>query len=251
MVDIWEETFVLRFGAIDRSERLTLASAFDFFQEVAISHAENLGVGWEAMNRLGQVWVLSRISVFMERRPRWGETITVRSWPRGWERLFAVRDYDIQDPAGAPLVRSRSSWLILDVEKRHPLRPQAIMDSLPHNEGLDALPGGGAALEIRENLRRAGERRALYSDVDYNGHVNNTRYIQWIQDITESSVLEGAAKIRLDINYLSEVLPGELTGLWTAAAGDGDSAGPSAGVAIEGRREEGQAVFRAELRTWD
>jgi acyl-ACP thioesterase len=253
-MDIWREKVSVKFGAVDRSDRLTLASTFDFFQEAAISHAENLGVGREALARTGQGWVLSRISVLMERRPRFGEAITVRSWPRGWEKLFALRDYDIRDDSDTPIVRGRSSWIILDIEKRRPLRPQGVMDTLPLNEGLDALPGGGGGLEVRENLVSAGERRAAYSDIDYNGHVNNTRYIQWIQDITEPAALEEARRIRLDINYLSEVKPGDLTGLWAApleAALGGPEGGPSGiGRAVEGRRREGgQAVFRAELRT--
>jgi acyl-ACP thioesterase len=254
-MDIWQETFSVRFGDIDRSDRLTLASVFDFFQEAAISHAENLGVGRAAMDLAKQVWVLSRISVFLERRPKMGETITVRTWPRGWERLFALRDYDIRDASNTPIVRGRSGWLILDSEKRRPLRPQAAMTNLPLNEGLDALPGGGAGLETRV-LDKAGERRAAYSDIDYNGHVNNTRYIQWIQDITEPEILEKAERIRLDINYLSEIRPGEITELWTAPipAGEAkpaDGAGlNAAAAAYEGRRQgDGQAAFRAELRT--
>ncbi|MDR2069709.1 MAG: acyl-ACP thioesterase [Spirochaetaceae bacterium] len=247
-MDIWQETFPLRFGSIDRSDRLTLAATFDFFQEVAISHAENLGVGREAMARTGQGWVLSRISVFLERRPRWGETITVRSWPRGWDRLFAVRDYDIRDASDTPVVRGRSNWLILDIEKRRPLRPQAVMDTLPLNEGLDALPGGAGALETRDALARAGERHARYSDIDYNGHVNNARYIQWIQDVTGPGLLEQADEMRLDINYLSEIKSGEAIELWTAPIPGPDAPFQSA-AAYEGRRREGsQAVFRAELR---
>ncbi|MDR0554107.1 MAG: acyl-ACP thioesterase [Treponema sp.] len=254
LVDIWTETFALRFGVVDRSDRLTLASTFDFFQEAAISHAENLGVGREVMARLGRLWVLSRISVFMERRPRWGETVTVRSWPRGWEKLLAIRDYDIQDVSGRSVIRGRGSWVIMDIERRRPLRPQTVMDTLPLNEGQDALPDGGGGLEIRGNLHQVGERKALYSDIDYNGHVNNARYIQWIQDITEPETLERADKIRLDINYLSEVKPGETIGFWTTAIvqASSEDAGAARFVAqaVEGRREGEQPVFRAELRAW-
>jgi acyl-ACP thioesterase len=251
-MDIWQETFPLGFGNIDRSDRLTLASTFDFFQEVAISHAENLGVGREAMARLDQGWVLSRISVFLERRPQWGETITVRSWPRGWDRLFAVRDYDIRDTSGAPIIRGRSNWLILDLKRRRPLRPQAVMETLPRNEGLDALPGGGGVLEPQENPDTAGERQARYSDIDYNGHVNNARYIQWIQDATGPELLETADQMRLDINYLRELKIGETVTLLTAPlprSGSPDMPNITAAIAYEGRhREEGHAVFRAELR---
>jgi acyl-ACP thioesterase len=187
----------------------------------------------------------------MERRPRWREHVTVRSWPRGWERLFARRDYDIQDEGGQPVVRGRSGWLILDIETRRPLRPQTVMEGLPINEGLDALRDGAPGLPVRDGLFKAAERRAAYSDIDYNGHVNNTRYIQWLQDILEPGVLEVADSIRLDMNYLSEVKHGEITELWMdTPVLPGVSFVPSRTFAFEGRRQgDGAAVFRAELYT--
>lgn len=243
MLDFWEETFPVRFKDVDPSDRLTLAAAFDYFQEAAINHAEQLGVGRGAMAQTGQVWILSRISAVLERRPTYREPITVRSWPRGWEKLFALREYDIRDASNTPIARGSSGWLILDREKRRPLRPQSVMASLPLNRDLDTLPGGAAALETRDNLSKTGERRALYSDIDYNGHVNNTRYIRWIQDILEPEMLEQASQMRLDINYLGEIKGGEVTELWTSPLG-------SSHIAFEGRRQSGgQAVFRAELRT--
>jgi len=124
MMDIWQEKVDLRFGSIDRSDRLSLGAAFGFFQEAAISHAAVLGVGRDAMTESGQAWVLSRLSVFIEKRPQYGETVTIRSWPRGPEKLLCLRDYDILDASGNALIRGRSGWLVLDVEKRRPLRPQ-------------------------------------------------------------------------------------------------------------------------------
>ncbi|MDR1587988.1 MAG: acyl-ACP thioesterase, partial [Treponema sp.] len=213
-LNIWQESCAVRFGDIDRSDRLTLASIFDFFQEAAISHADNLGVGRDSMEKTGQVWLLSRMSVQVDRRPAYGEAITVRTWPRGGEKLFALRDYDIRGASGRPLVRGRSAWLIIDLEKRRPLRPQSVMDALPLNEGLDALPSGAAGLAELKNPEKSVERRAAYSDLDYNGHVNNVRYVQWIQDALEPALLEKAEPVRLDINYLNEILPGELIELW-------------------------------------
>ncbi|GHV87905.1 hypothetical protein AGMMS50267_02650 [Spirochaetia bacterium] len=255
MVDIWQETLPVRFGNIDRSDRLTLASIFDFFQEVAISHAEDLGVGREALARTRQGWVLSRMSVVVERRPKWQEPVVVRSWPRGAERLFAIRDYDIRDAQDRPIIRGRSGWLILDIDKRRPLRVQPLIESLPPNDGLDALPGGAHSLEARENLIKTGERRAAYSDIDYNGHVNNARYIQWVEDAAPPDLLEKADRLRFDINYLSEIKPGELIELWTAPITAADPTDDSntvynQAIAFEGRRtDDGQPVFRAELRT--
>jgi acyl-ACP thioesterase len=255
MIDIWKEEFAVRFGAVDRSERLTLAAVFDVFQELAISHAEELGVGRDALSASRQGWILSRMSVVMDSRPRWGEKVTARSWPRGADRLFAVRDYDIRDRDGQTLVRGRSGWIILDLDRRRPLRVLPVVENFPRNDGLDALPGTPAGLEAREDLEKAGERRAAYSDIDYNGHVNNARYIPWIQDIAGAEILEKAGRIRLDINYLNEIRYGELIELLAAGTGAAGTGTVSAGaysrtLAFEGRRAaDGQAMFRAELRT--
>jgi acyl-ACP thioesterase len=251
-VDIWEETFTVRFGSIDRSDRLTLDAVFEFFQEAAICHAENLGVGREEMSRTGQAWILSRMTVLVDRRPAYCETVTVRSWPRGGEKLFAMRNYDIRDKDNIPVVSARSAWLIVDMEKRRPLRPQSVMDNLPLNDGVDALApeaGGTASLVERNNLQKAAERKARYTDVDYNGHVNNVRYIQWIEDALDPQLLEKAQKMRFDINYLHEILGGETVEIMTAQIEDSDCTNA---FAFEGKKtENGQATFRAELRLWE
>jgi acyl-ACP thioesterase len=264
---VWTESCAVRFSVIDKSDTMTLDAAFNFFQEAAISHAENLGVGREAMARTNQVWILSRMSVQIDRRPQYGETVTVRTWPRGGEKLFALRDYDIRDAADNPVVSARSCWIIIDMDKRRPLRPQSIMDSLPQNEGMDALlPAKTLAvnLEERPSLQKTAERQALYTDVDYNGHVNNVSYIRWIEDAVNPALLEQAKQMRLDINYLNEILPDEITEIWSAQIEDAaavhaeaDHAGAFHALAFEGRKSQaahraadGQAAFRAELRLW-
>ena len=266
-MDLWQEEIKLRFGSVDRSDRMTLGAAFSFFQEAAISHAVFLGVGRDEMTEKGQAWVLSRLSVFMEKRPLYGDTLIVRSWPRGPEKLFCLRDYDISDlssvdlpsvdlPSGKALVRGRSGWLVLDMEKRRPLRVQSIVDKLPLNEGIDALVSGPVGLEPRETLVSSGSRRAAYSDIDFYGHVNNVRYVQWIQDITSPELLDKAEQMRLDINYMGETLPGELVELLSSPIENAPPedypedypSNPSSSFAYEGRRQSGQYVFRAELR---
>ena len=265
MTDIWREKIPIRFGSVDRSDRLTLWSIFNFFQEAAISHAADLGVGRDVMVQSGQAWILSRLSLFVERRPAYGETVQVSTWPRRWDRLFALRDYDIRDGEDKALVRGRGAWLVLDIEKRRPLRAQSVMETLPPNDGIDAFPqttglAGTAALTQKDVLQKNSCRTALYSDIDFYGHANNARYIQWVQDATDADILTNAAQVRLDINYLSEVLPGESIEIWSSplensAPGENDCGSdypqkPGPGFAYEGRRTgSDQAVFRAELRT--
>ena len=261
-MDVWQEKLTLRYGNVDRSDRLTLEGTLSFFQEAAISHAAIIGVGRDAMTANAQAWVLSRLSVFIEKRPKYGDNLIVRSWPRGPEKLFCLRDYDIAyESSGKTLVRARSGWLVLDMEKRRPLRIQAIADKIPLNDGLNALLSGPLGLEAREDLVSVGKHLAAYSDIDYYGHVNNVRYVRWIQDITPPELLDKAEQIRLDINYLSETLPGEEVELLSSSITHPGAnsneysrdylkdypSNLSSAFAYEGRKQEGQCVFRAEL----
>ena len=249
MTDIWHEKVNIRYGNVDRSDRLTLWSIFNYFQEASISHAADLGVGQDFFESTGKAWILSRLSLVIERRPRHGEFIHISTWPRKWEKLFALRDYKIQDEEGNTVVYGRGGWLILDIEKRKPLRVENFLSSLPSNEGINAFPVSETftcppGLEPKNNLSKKMERIALYSDIDYYGHVNNARYIQWIQDATEMELLVNTGRARLDINYLSEVMPGESIDILNASLGE-----DCQGYAYEGRRQDTkQAVFRAELR---
>ena len=261
-VDVWQETVPVRFGAIDKSDKLTLDAIFNYFQEAAISHAENLGVGREEMARTGQVWILSRMTVIVNKRPNYRETVKIRSWPCGWEKLFAIRDFDIKDADDKKIVSARSAWLIVDIEKRRPLRPQSVMDNLPLNEGMEAISaeaGAVAGLPECENLQKITERKALYTDLDFNGHVNNVRYINWIEDIVDIELLLNAGKMRFDVNYLNEIMEGETVELFSAPiySEEGpENASADYAFTFEGRKKEdgasrGQAAFRAELRIWN
>jgi hypothetical protein len=133
----------------------------------------------------------------------------------------------------------------MDMKRRRPLPPKAVAAHLPLNEGKEALAGGAQAIKAKEGLAKVGERRAAYSDIDYNGHVNNARYVQWIQDIVDNEKLTGARAMRIDINYLSEVKKGENIEFWTVPLEK--AAKDEYALFIEGRRDA-KSVFRAELR---
>jgi len=255
-MDIYERELKTAFKDVDASGRMTPFAAFDCFQEAAETHAGLLGVGRGFMMANNQVWVLSRMSVLFDARPRLDGVYTIRTLPLGCDRLFFVRDYEIKNDSGASLVRARSGWLVLDIKTRRPLRPQSLNFSVPENKGRDIMRGTPPALVQRDNLVKIAERRAAYSDIDFNSHINNARYVQWIEDIVDYNTLTGADKMRIDINYLNEIKAGDLTELLSADIADDandsgfNNADFKAGdfqLALEGRKEGG-AAFRAEIR---
>jgi acyl-ACP thioesterase len=242
-MDVFEKKYMVTVGDVDTDRYIKPSVLFDFFQSLTTEHGENLGVGLDVMLSNGQGWILSRFSVLIEERPRFGDVLTIRTWPQGFDRLFCMRHYDVLDDSGGLFARASSSWLVLDIEKRRPLRPTALPVPLPLNEGRNFLEGGARILPKQEGLIKTAERTALYSDIDFNGHVNNARYIQWIQDALPGDFLKNSVNIRIDINYVNEVVPGETVEIYSSEPAE-DRA-----LTLEGRRvSDKQAAFRAGIK---
>jgi len=109
---------------------------------------------------------------------------------------------------------------------------------------------GRPLLRSAKTFKKIAERKALYTDIDYNGHVNNVRYVQWIEDALDPQLFEKADKFRIDINYMNEIMLGETAELLSAPISVEVSRENNA-FAFEGRKKEsGQTAFRAELRLW-
>jgi acyl-ACP thioesterase len=239
-MDVFEKKYMVTVGDVDTGRYIKPAILFDFFQSLTTEHGEDLGVGLDVMLAHGQGWILSRFSVLIERRPRFGDVLTIKTWPQGFDRLLCRRNYDVLDDSGGLFARASSSWLILDIGKRRPLRPAALVTPLPLNEGRVFMEGGARSLVKQDGLVKTAERTALYSDIDFNGHVNNARYVQWIQDALPKDFIKNTLKLRIDINYVNEVTLGETVEIY--------SSGPTSPLALEGRKSsDNQAAFRAEI----
>ena len=154
--------------------------------------------------------------------------------------MFALRDYEVTG-GGEPVARGRSGWLVIDLHKRRPLREESLCRPLPANDSLpDMLPDAPTIVAECADIPKIGERTAGYADADYNGHVNNVRYVEWVEDCAGFATLASAEKCRLDINFVNELLPGQTAGIYATP--------PGRRVCVEARRlDDNAAIFRAVL----
>ena len=124
---VWNESMVVRSYDVGHAGVLKPQVILQFFQEAAGNHATHLGVGYEALRTLGLVWVLSRVKVEIAGLPAWGDEVTLTTWPKGTNRLFALRDFRMSARGGDVMVRGTSCWLLVDVRSMRPRR----IESLP------------------------------------------------------------------------------------------------------------------------
>jgi len=162
---------------------LKTASLLDYFQDAAACHAEELGFGMTCIAEKKMIWVLSRLRLAMDRMPELGEELTIETYPDGFERVFALRQYALRDAAGKLLVRASSDWLLVDMVRMRPLIASRVLgDRMPLNTGLPRFFSEMPKLAAPETLTPCADYRVLQGDIDLNRHLNNAVYARFITD---------------------------------------------------------------------
>jgi acyl-ACP thioesterase len=160
------------------------------------------------------------MGIELTRLPVWDDRITVHTWARGVERSLAMRDFEVLDCDGNVLIRASSGWLVIDLQSRRPVRHHVFPDGVPVIADRLALGRGPRKLSrvVAGERRRLG--RAMYGDLDVNGHVGYARYLGWILDSYDTSFRSRYAPLQIEMNYLRECFEGDT--LWLASVTDGD-----------------------------
>ena len=194
---------------VDFARRQRLFSMFCMFQDIAGQHAASLGASVERLREeLNLAWILMRVRLEVDRYPILGQEVIVETWPQAPRALYE-RDYVIRDMDGAALVRAGSVWIIMDLATRDIKR-----DRFLDYHGLEArkdraLGRGVGRLRPEEGTELVFEKRMGFSDTDYNGHVNNARYVEHIMDCF-SLEEHRAREIRsIEMHYINEIGSGD------------------------------------------
>jgi medium-chain acyl-[acyl-carrier-protein] hydrolase len=191
--------------------KLSLSSIFNYMQDVASEHAIRLNFGRDDLLKQNHFWVLSRILADFKCWPVWEDNIIVRTWPRGTEKLFAIRDYEIFYKDGRQIATGTSSWLIVDITTKRIQRPDAILTRFNSVNAIrSSMVRNAGKVELPDVNANSGESfKIRISDLDINLHTNNVRYIKWVADTYDLDYVLHHEPVSVEVNYLSESVLGE------------------------------------------
>ena len=189
----------------------SMAPVCNYLQEAASLNAETLAFSKSNFEAAGEniSWVLTRLKVRMARFPKWGETVSILTFPRGGRRIVAYRDFVLTGADGDELGRATSEWMLIDLASR---KIVAIPDGVfaAANTVREPVFGEEPFAKLRWDCKAESPDalvfRARRGDIDLNGHVNNVHYVEWLME----SRPDAAGPCReLDIVFKSETLAGE------------------------------------------
>jgi medium-chain acyl-[acyl-carrier-protein] hydrolase len=202
----FEKEYMVHVYETGPDSRVALWSLFNYMQDIASEHAIRLGFGRDDLMKKNQFWVLSRIYAEIECHPVWEEKIKVTTWPNGTDKIFAMRNYDINYSDGRHIASGVSSWLIISRNTKKIQRPDDMLTQF-NADGMK-LPSplrNPVKLPDMPVVKSSSQPfRVKISDLDVNLHTNNVNYIRWVCDSYDLSFAMTHLPCSAEINYLAE-----------------------------------------------
>lgn len=178
---MYEYEIRIPYYSANHNFHLRIGYLFSFMMEAGSLHSDARGFTQDKIDELGFTWMLYRLKFTINRLPKAGETVKLKTWTAGWDKLRAYRDTDMISESGEVLVKSTTVWTVIDLEK---MKAVLIPDVIKSYYTVE----GERNFSEFENFKRtgtevSGESIKIYkSDIDYNKHVNAGVYVRWMTD---------------------------------------------------------------------
>ena len=193
--------------AVDCYGRMKPSMILFLAQEVAGRHCNLLSVDYDTLAAKRMFWAVTRHRVQITRMPVRGETIRIETWPMPTTRVAYPRSVIAYDAQGNECFRAISLWVLMDLDKRSMILPgKSGISVVGTLRGLELDTPNGL---VAKDLRCHQQRTVCFTDLDRNGHMNNTKYLDWISDLLPSQFHENHQPREMTVCYFSESREGQ------------------------------------------
>ncbi len=226
---VWTDSYRVRSYEVGARGRASVPQVCNWLQETAGNHATALGWAVDALQAQGRTWVLARLHLRLAGLPGWRDDVRVTTWPAGVQRLYALREFRVEDAGGAELGIATTGWVLLDLATRRPVRSLEAVEAIArHAPGRVLDDPFGRLPEVEAPTSEAIVEVRL-ADLDMNDHANNVSVISWALEALPGPVVSGASLSELEVEFRAEARRGDR-------------------IAVEVQREAGEApAFRHRL----
>jgi medium-chain acyl-[acyl-carrier-protein] hydrolase len=198
--------FRVRANEIDVNGNVAFPNIVNYFQETAWLHIIDLEITGEQLLEYDLMWVLNRMKIEVFEYPKLHETVTVKTFPSGFNKFFFYRDLYLYDAENKVIAQATSTWLLVDVNKRKltPVPDFLKVKVQEINIELGSLPIAKGKIKAIKAADFQSKVTVKWFDLDTNNHVNHIHYFKWILESLPNIVHEKQGIKSVDIIMKSE-----------------------------------------------
>ena len=203
-------TFEISDEMINADGRMGIGSLARQMQKITEIHFDQeAGLTGEELLAKGLSWVISWTDIELVRMPNKGEKVILRIWPGKNKVNLYSRVYAMYTEAGEPLMATSSLFLLMDqVTRRVAVQPEEMKIINPVIiSGEPNLP------KLQQKFPKVYRNQLLRTvsteEIDYNGHLNNSRYLDWTEALLDEEFYAEKKKKKIWVQYAKELQEGE------------------------------------------
>lgn len=205
----------------DISKRIKLSNIMRHAQQMGSDHLMSKNIDYNNMCDDGMVFLVGKLRISINRRPSFGEKLVLTTIPMNPKGVQFIRDTIFETESGERLIHVSISWVLADPKTRRILRPRVF-----DRYGFTMNPNDGEQVTSYRIKRPQGQgiyhlRQIKYTDLDYNGHVNNSVYSDIVCDYLPLEVLQSREISHFGIMYHHEAVAGDIMELEVVNNSDG------------------------------
>ena len=195
------------FDMSDMNGHIKLPSLILLSLQVSGSQSDQLGVSdKEILEKYNLVWIITEYDIDVIRLPRFAEEITIETEALSYNRLFCYRRFTIYDESGQAIIQMLATFALMDRDSRkvHSVDPEMVAPYL--SEFSKKIIRGPKCTDLDNPTSK--DYHVRFYDLDMNGHVNNSKYLDWIFEVMGADFLMGHIPQKINLKYVKEVRPG-------------------------------------------
>lgn len=172
--------------------------------EVASNQSQSLGIGdKDLFEKHHLVWIVTDYDIQIQGLPSFDDEIIIETEALSYNRLFCYRRFSIFDQKGNSLVEMLATFVLMDQTTR---KAQAVDPELvaPYESSFSKKIYRGPRYSPLKNPSSQDFQVRFY-DLDMNGHVNNSKYLDWIFEVMGTTFLKDHIPEQIHLKYVREV----------------------------------------------
>ena len=210
-MDIYTKNFEIIFSDINQNNELSNKGILRMMQEIAMMHSDSLNFGLNNVHETGYAWLLLNWKLRVFSRPKWKTILTINTWSRSINPLFAYRDIEIYDDKNNLVAVGSSKWILLDINKKSLIKiPPEVKERFPNVDKSVFESKFNEKLKEPENSEFIMHYKIQRRDIDTNHHVNNLNYLDYAYEALPEDVFSNINFSNVEIMYKHEAKLGDI-----------------------------------------
>ena len=207
----FERQYMVGVKDVGQNNKMTNYAFLSFLEEIASLHSSFCGYGINDIEKKKKAWILMDWKLKVLERPRFAETLTIKTWARPIENhsFFTYRDFEVY--CNEKLVAiATSKWVLLDVDSKKIIKITEEIFSEYESEDIHVFEKKDIDKLYEQDekiLRLVYEVRR--SDIDMINHMHNLNYLSLAYEALPENSYHNLEKSNVQIMYKHQILYGE------------------------------------------